>query len=151
MLSTDISEFFSKFEHLKKYWLGTFSIDLLPKRIPPNYFLICNTDTSEGPGKHWFALYRASKKNLECFDSLGVTNEKQNILKSIGFQGIEKIIFNESQVQPNDSTWCGQFAIFFLFERLHNLDFKYHDLVNILFTHNLNHNQQNVEAFFDEI
>ena len=65
---------------------------------------------------------------------------------------IYKILkFNESQIQPSTSTWCGQFAIFFLFERLHNLDFKYHDLVNLLFTDNLDHNQKKVESFFEEI
>ena len=150
MLSPEIVQFFLNFHKLHKYFLGVFSIDTLPKRIPINYFLICNTDTSSGPGIHWFALFRASKSNLECFDSLGVNTAKQQILRAINFSGVKKLKFNESQLQPNNSSLCGQFSIYFLFERLHNLDYKFHELLNELFSDNLDTNQKVVECFFED-
>lgn len=150
MLSPEIVEFFKSFPELNRFFLGVFSIDTLPRKIALNHFLICNTDTSNGSGIHWFALFRSTKRNLECFDSLGVTNEKQEILRGINFVGVKKLKFNESQIQPDDSILCGQYSIYFLFERLHNLDYKFHDLVNELFSNNLETNQKTIECFFED-
>ena len=150
MLSPDIIQFFEHFHELNKYFLGVFSIDTLPKKIPLNHFLICNTDTSDGPGVHWFALFRSTKDNIECFDSLGVNPEKQETLRAKNFLGVKKLKFNESQIQPNNSVLCGQYSIYFLFERLHNLDYKFHELINELFSDDLEANQKTVECFFEE-
>ena len=142
MKSNEIVEFFQAFPQLNKFFLGVFSIDTLPQKIAINYFLICNTDTSEGDGIHWFALFRPNKTNLECFDSLGVCNQKKQILTSRHFLGVRKLKFNESQIQPDSSSLCGQYSIYFLFERLHNLDYKFHELLNEIFSDNLEDNQK---------
>ena len=150
MLSDEILEFFATFPQLNRYFLGVFSIDTVPKKISINNFLICNTDTSKGTGIHWFALLRPTKNNLECLDSLGVSLEKQEILRAIKFSGVRKLKFNESQIQPDSSSMCGQFSIYFLFERLHNLDYKFNELVNELFSENLDENQKTVQCFFED-
>lgn len=150
MKSNEIVEFFQAFPQLNKFFLGVFSIDTLPQKIAINYFLICNTDTSEGDGIHWFALFRPNKTNLECFDSLGVCNQKKQILTSIHFLGVRKLKFNESQIQPDRSSLCGQYSIYFLFERLHNLDYKFHELLNEIFSDNLEDNQKTVQCFFED-
>jgi hypothetical protein len=135
---------------MNKFFLGTFSINTVKKNIPVNHGLICNTDVDLGPGIHWFSLFRSSKKIIECFDPLGVSNEKLDILASIKFRGVQKLKFNETQIQPNRSTSCGQFAIYFLFERFNNLDLKFHELVNEIFNDNLDNNEMTVEKFFEE-
>ena len=148
MISTEIISFFDTYPNLKKNFLGTFSIDTVPKTIPVNHFLICNTDTSSGSGLHWFALFRFSKQDLECFDSLGISQEKKDLLTSLNFKGVSNLVFNVTQVQPNESISCGQFAVYFLFERLHNLDFSFHELLNELFVDNLIKNEEEVKSFF---
>ena len=95
MLSDQILQFFATFPQLNKYFLGVFSIDTVPKKIPINHFLVCNTVTSKGDGIHWFALFRPTKNNLECFDSLGINSEKKTFLKShLNQKNIQKIKFN---------------------------------------------------------
>ena len=148
MISTEIKLFFERYPSLKKFFLGTFSIDTVPKVIPLNHFLICNTDTSSGPGVHWFALFRFSKQELECFDSLGISQEKKDVLTLLNIKGVSKLVYNVTQVQANDSTSCGEFAVYFLFERLHNLDFSFHELVNELFVEDLTKNEEEVKSFF---
>ena len=86
----EIIEFFNFYPHLKKYFLGIRNIDTLIKTIPVNHFLICNTDLSTGPGKHWFVLFRYNQRELECFDSLGVGTERQALLRSVQFKSIKK-------------------------------------------------------------
>ena len=43
----------------EKYYIGTFSRDLLPNDLPlmRKAGLIVNTDTHDLPGEHWIAIY----------------------------------------------------------------------------------------------
>ena len=148
MLSDEIIEFFNFYPHLKKYFLGIRNIDTLIKTIPVNHFLICNTDLSTGPGKHWFVLFRYNQRELECFDSLGVGTERQALLRSVQFKSIRELNYNESPVQSVTSSSCGEFCLYFIFERLHNLDFDFSDFLNEIFSQNLEKNEQVVSEFY---
>ena len=70
------------------------------------------------------------------------------MLTLLNIKGVSKLVFNVTQVQPNDSISCGEFAVYFLFERLHNLDFSFHELVNELFVEDLTKNEEKVKSFF---
>ena len=48
---------------------GVFSIDNLPD--DPR-LLVCNTDPSDKPGRHWIAIYVGDDGRGDFFDSLGV-------------------------------------------------------------------------------
>ena len=148
MISTDIADFFSNYPHLKRYFLGIFNVDTIRKNIPVNHFLICNTDLSSGPGQHWFVLFRYSVSELECFDSLAVGADRQTFLRSVKFRGIRELHYNQSPVQLPTSTTCGHFCLFFIFERLHNLDFEFSEFLNELFTENLDQNELIVSEFY---
>ena len=150
MLGIQLNEFFESLPNFKRFFLGVYSIDTCPKKIPLNHFLICNTDLSSGSGLHWFALFRFSRQDIECFDSLGVNEHKLEVLKSLNFKGVSNIIFNVTQVQANESASCGQFCLYFLFERLHNLDFSFHELMNELFVTDLNKNEEEVQKFIND-
>lgn len=150
MLGIQLNEFFESLPNFKRFFLGVYSIDTCPKKIPLNHFLICNTDLSSGSGLHWFALFRFSRQDIECFDSLGVNQDKLEVLKSLNFIGVSNLIFNVTQVQANDSASCGQFCLYFLIERLHNLDFSFDELMNELFVSDLNKNEDEVQKFISE-
>ena len=149
MQALEFDQYFKQYPFLKKQFIGIFAIDNLPKSIKFRKFCICNTDLSSGKGKHWFVLLRNSKTTLECFDSLGVNLEKRLLLENhCNFKGILELIYNETQFQENDTDTCGLFALYFIFERMHNLDLSFHDLLNELFdAENLLFNERKVTEF----
>jgi len=55
----------------KKFYLGTFSADNLPKKIVYPSCFIFNNQKSHLPGQHWIAIYFSKSKKSEFFDSLG--------------------------------------------------------------------------------
>ena len=79
MISSEFEEKLSHFPQVKKYFRGVFSSNNLPKFMPKRSFIICNTDVSSGPGKHWYCVVKFNSDQLECFDSLGISEEKKNI------------------------------------------------------------------------
>ena len=143
-----------KIIHLKKkQFSGIFAIDTLPKSLKLRKFCICNTDFSSGTGKHWFVLLRSSRATLECFDSLGITIEKTTVLKKYcELKGISEIIYNETQFQDDLSNTCGLFVIYFIFERMHNLDMTFHDLLEEIFDgENQTINEEKIRSFCDNL
>jgi len=47
---------------------GVYSIDTLP---PKPKLLVCNTDPSTKPGRHWISIYVSEDERGEYFDSFG--------------------------------------------------------------------------------
>ena len=73
MLSFNFQKIFQIYPEIYKLFDGVFAINTIPKKLPKvNHFIVCNTDTNTGPGKHWFCIFRASRNTIECFDSLGI-------------------------------------------------------------------------------
>ena len=52
------------------YFDGIFSIDMLDKILKKPELIICNTDPSTKPGKHW-VLFFFHNDTVDFFDSLG--------------------------------------------------------------------------------
>jgi len=126
MQGFEFEQYFSKFPHLMKHFIGVFAIDKIPRNLKYRQFCICNTDTSDGIGIHWFCFVRNSKKSVECFDSLGINESKKNVLKSqCQFKNISNIHFNETIFQSQNSDSCGYFTIYFILQRMHNLDIRF--------------------------
>lgn len=149
MLSTQFHEKFDNFPFLKKYFDGTFASDTLPKSIKKDHFIICNTDTSNGPGKHWYCIIKSTPSSLECFDSLGVDETKKEFLKANFKQkNVEEIKFNVTSLQPDDSISCGQFVLYFIIQRSHNKDLSFSNLLNDIFTISKETNEELVLNFF---
>ena len=153
MQATEFSKYFQNYPLLNRQFAGVFAIDTLPKSLKLRKFCICNTDVSSGIGKHWFVLLRSSKTTLECFDSLGITAEKTLVLKKYcELKGISEIVYNETQFQDNLSNTCGLFVIYFIFERMHNLDMTFPDLLEEIFDgENLTINEENTRTFCDNL
>ena len=149
MQASEFNQYFDHFPFLKKHFVGIFAIDTLPKSLKFRKFCICNTDVSSGSGKHWFSLLRNSKTSVECFDSLGINAEKKLLLeKYCNFTGISELIYNETQFQDDESTTCGLFVLYFIFERMHNLDMSFHELLQEIFeSENTLLNEEKVTQF----
>lgn len=148
MLSSEILNFIAQYPHIQSWFLGIYNTDTLPRKIPINYFLIVNKSLSTENGSHWYCLFRVSRTELECFDSLGVDDERESLLKSVGFFGIRTIDYNKNKVQAEDSSTCGQFCLYFIFERLHNLDFSFAELLNDIFVRETEANEERVTQFY---
>lgn len=131
----------------KSKFSGIFAADTVPRNLKSDHFIIVNTDISTGHGIHWYAIVRLGKV-IECFDSLGIKEDQKNfICTHFNFPGIRYISFNTTQVQPLSSILCGQFVLYFLYERYHNLDLDFDDLLNSIFDNNLQKNDDTVSNF----
>lgn len=149
MFSSDFETYFNHL-NVKKYFIGVYPIDRVPRVLKNEHFLICNTDTSNNEGQHWFAVYRNGTL-LECFDSLGITAERKQSLEIVfKLKGINKIIFNTTQLQASDSASCGQFCIYFIVERLHNKDLNFSELLDECFDVNVTKNEKTINMFMKD-
>lgn len=96
-------------------------------------------------GTHWFVLFNFDD-TYEVFDSLG--SSKSFLLSNIPEFG-KYLEFNNTRVQPLDSKECGKYALYFIINRLENLDFHFDELLNLIFTSNCNTNESRVKSFFN--
>ena len=96
----------------KNAFLGVFPRDKIPSTLPTQrpVLFIANTDISSGPGKHWVAFFYPKSGRPEFFDSAG---RKPS---DYGFHGHFK--HKRRRLQAHDSNVCGQFSIYYLFQRL---------------------------------
>ena len=151
MEGTEFQKYFNHFPYLLNYYRGTFAIDTLPKTLKTDQFLIFNNETSDKKGQHWLCLYK-EKKNLLCFDSIGIDGSKRILLeKYCKLKGIKEIIFNETQFQLTTSDTCGKFVIFFLIQKSYNKDLNFTDLLEDIFDKNPSKNELLIEKFFEKV
>ena len=88
----------------------------------------------------------------ELFDPLGVRTSLISSLTEKGVFSEDSIVFfNESAVQHKDSNLCGQFCVTFLTERLENPDISFSDLINQIFSSNLQNNDTVVKEYIKEL
>ena len=151
MQGHEFYDYFHKTPILKKNFKGVFAINTIPKNLKYRHFCICNTDKNNGSGIHWFCFVRTSKETIECFDSLGVNDEKKQTLKSsCKFKGIKEMIFNETQFQSDVSDTCGLFSIYFIVERMFNLDLSFEEILSDIFDpENHLENENKVKEFYE--
>jgi hypothetical protein len=150
MLGSEFEKYFENFLEFKKYFLGVFSIDNLPKALKINFFFVCNTKPSNAPGEHWFCVIKTQRNYIELFDSLGVNEEKELFYKqNLHFRGF--LTFNETPFQSNSSQNCGFFCLYFIFQRLHNLDLTFEELIDEFFDPSEIVNERKVVDFCKEL
>ena len=111
----------------KKLFSGVYPIDHLDRIEDKPGFIICNTDTSEGEGKHWIAIFFSNDdKNADFFDSLGKNPDEYG---KYYIEFIRKFAdyckYPTNRIQPKDSNLCGHYCIFFLHKRCQGYDMKY--------------------------
>lgn len=108
-------------------------IDKIVDMIKPStkeFGFIINTDDSNGPGKHWRAIFidnDEDRPSIEFFDPLGDAPEPQlieDIKKIVDKLDNEKyFLFKENmiQLQSDDTNHCGHFSLKFLEDRFNGV------------------------------
>lgn len=84
-------------------------------RIERDRFVISNTDTSNGTGKHWVTFYFPSKGPDEFFDSLGKTPKDYKVAFETLLQN--QYIMNCNQLQQSTSDTCGLYCVYYVINR----------------------------------
>ena len=89
----------------RKGWLGVVPRDMIPARRPSSY-LICNLDTSRGPGTHWVCRYVDGRGKAAWHDPLGHTGVAQAGALREQLGSVEWTDDDAEQKQSEDN--CGQ-------------------------------------------
>lgn len=149
MDGSEFIQYFEKLPFLMAHFLGVYSIDTMPRRMPVKSFFITNLSKSIEPGTHWCAIIKPCKGHLEIFDSLSF--RPHLILPYLNFREKLSLECNETQVQSNESILCGKFVITFCVERMLNLDLSFQMLLDDIFEINKEANEKIVTDFCDNL
>lgn len=105
---------------MKTQWLGVFPKDKVPKEVDryPTCMVV-NTDPANRPGQHWVAYYFCSATKYEFFDSYGLHPSAYDFEERLLFP----FDYNPYLLQSPYSECCGQYCIYYLYERGRNIQF----------------------------
>lgn len=98
------------------------------------------------PGQHWFVLLKVEQGQFELFDSLG--GDSKFLLQTLPYSG--ECTFNATPVQLAESTSCGEFCLYYIIQRLHNLDLDFDNFINDFFCAIPEVNELRVSAFINK-
>ena len=98
---------------------GVFSIDNLPE--DPR-LLVCNTDPSDRPGRHWIAIYVDENGRGDFFDSFG--RRPNAYFERYMNRHCLTWNFNDVQLQSIVSKFCGHYCIYFCILRSRGFDMR---------------------------
>ena len=129
---------FELYELLRDYPVSVCAADQI--RMKRGQFVISNTDTSDGPGKHWVAFYFPTRGPYEFFDSLGHTPNSYQV-------GLEKFLLNSywtncDRLQDYGSDTCGYYCAYYVMTRWTGRTFE--DIVKPFNVYNLSENDSYV-------
>jgi hypothetical protein len=102
----------------KNCFNGVYACDKIPKNLTQNGALVCNTDPSNKPGRHWIVLF-IGDNYIEFFDSLGngpgyAPYPKEFLTAAKSRPTCE---FNPHMIQSALSDTCGEFCVYYVRER----------------------------------
>lgn len=118
MNSKQLYQALSNDQQIGKYFDGIYSKDNLEEIVKKPCLIVCNTDPSSKPGKHWL-LFCFEKDSVDFFDSLGKelsTYGKPfvNFVKKYS----NKITWSRIRTQPLHSDYCGDFCLFYALQKV---------------------------------
>ena len=97
-----------------RYFRGVYALDTIPSLLCAPSTYICNLDTSDNPGTHWISMYVPPDDSpVEYFDPYGLdapSRLEKNFLHPV-------YIFNQRSIQQPLSTVCGQYALYYIWQR----------------------------------
>ena len=103
-------------EYTSKYFIGVFAADQLPlEKIDQEvWLLVCNCCPMNMPGEHWIALFGNARKEVEMFDSFGLSpNVYDGVHQFIRAQEPVTISYNTYQLQSLESDACGPYCLYY--------------------------------------
>ena len=96
---------------------GVFSVDTLPE--DPG-LLVCNTDPSKKPRRHWIVIYVDEDERGDFFDSFG--RRPNDYFERYMNRHCLSWNFNGKQLQSVVSKFCGRYCIYFFILRSSGID-----------------------------
>lgn len=114
MNNNEIDTILKKNERTRNIYLGCFAADAIPSIDLYPFAAVINTDRVGYPGTHWVAIYAPNKRIIEYFDSFG---DPPNPTIGTYLLQFENIHLNRSVIQSVLSDVCGQFCIYFIWQR----------------------------------
>jgi len=147
MLGIELRARFDQDLFLKDYFLGILGADevktvLRGARSPS--FCVVNVEKTFEVGRHWYCVFKCSSSNFDVMDSLGTTLEEVTLR-------LGKVLscrFNETRVQAENSTQCGEFCYYFCHVRCHNYELPFEEVFDEYFEEDTNNNEQHVARFW---
>lgn len=132
-----------------KFDTGVYASDQLENLRSDNIAIIFNSDESYKPGTHWLGLFKNEReKTIEFFDSYGMNiNFYSSYLEKFMLKNYKISRVNKFQLQSNFSEVCGQYCLYFLFNRVNNITY---DEIISKFDNNLINNDLIVESFVND-
>ena len=125
MNSIQIEKILEGDQYSRKYFKGVFALDEVPlqgKKIKNSIFVI-NSETKNGPGEHWIAVFFDKNSNCEFFDSLGF-DPKFYSLDFLLKKSSNTLTINRFAVQSIFSEFCGLYTICFILIRCRKISFN---------------------------
>lgn len=97
----------------KRFYLGTFPADRIPKVTSYPSSMVVNMDNSNLPGSHWVAMFVPSRDTIFYYDSFGVPPYNKNIQKFL--KQFRRVEVNRTTFQSMISDVCGYYVMYFLY------------------------------------
>ena len=96
-------------------FFGVYPLDKIPKvgKVRKDKFFIFNLDPSHKSGSHWIAIMLRPKGKNIFFDSYGYKPLSTKFLRFMK----NNYVHNRKRLQHQISTTCGQWCIFFIWEK----------------------------------
>jgi hypothetical protein len=111
--------------YTKKYFIGVFPIDKIPKKIKKTpSLLVINTDESTKPGTHWQAIFIPKSGCIEFFDTYGRLPNSKYLMKFFKENSNCIRLSYKQQLQSFFSKVCGQYCCLYLLHRIKKKSFK---------------------------
>lgn len=113
MNTLELSHFLRRDGYVNRAFQGIYPIDRLPSQVYYPCAIVINTDTAEGAGKHWIALYIDSFQVGVFFNSFGVGPTHQSVREFLVKHTV-KWTYSNVQIQGVLSITCGLYCLYFL-------------------------------------
>lgn len=111
----------------QRQFLGVFSADMLPIRMPSRTLAIVNCCDRDKPGMHWLAMYNDENGRLEVFDSFGQSPYLYNLQEKLPRASV--LTYNTKQIQSLNSDVCGQYCLYYCYFKARGFDIS--DIIGI--------------------
>ena len=148
MNTLEVENFLRNDRFARKIFKGVYAIDQLNfNNIQKPAAYIINTDPSNKPGEHWFAMIFPKNGPIEYFDPYGLAPINGEI-KQIWLRNKNNFIFNRKKIQSFDSTNCGKYSIFYIYLRARNIPIT---KINSFFLKNKLYNEKIIVKIFNKL
>jgi hypothetical protein len=139
MNTVDIDTLLNADSICRRIFQGVFSYHTLPSK--PR-LLVCNTNPSTKPGRHWVAIYVSEHGCGEYFGSFEQPPEKH--FEDYMNEHCRKWVFNQKQLHSVMSSFCGYYCCMYCLFRCRGVDLN--GVVNV-FTNDTAFNDSLAHSF----